>query len=316
MVESLAMAWEVIFPILFLLGLGMFCRNCKLIQKRTVEDVNRLVFYLFLPCMSFLNIYTTEKEAFITRDNMVLLAICVAVTVGSAAMVEWSLRMRRYPTHTRAVLTQGVYQTNGMIFALPIVTSICGSQQLAPFSLMILVLSPLYMVLSVFVLSSVQQMQRNWKEVGLEIIKTPILLASLAAFILMLTGVKLPELMIETIQKVANVTTPISFIMLGASLQLCGFANDWKKLAGIGIARLLVIPGICLVLGLLFGLQGVHIITIVCLMGSPIAVSSFALTQKYGANTALAAELITFTTIAAGGTMIFWITLLNLAGVV
>lgn len=315
MVNSLLMAGKVIFPVVFLLVLGILCRKGGLIRESTTQDMNRLVFYLFLPCLSFVNVYTAEKETFLTRDNMVLLTICIVITVASALLAEVFLKIHRYSASSCGVLTQGVYQTNGMIFALPIITTLCGTQQLAPLSLLILVLSPLYTILSVWVLSPVQRMQKNWKRTWIEIIKTPMLIATLVGAVLMAAEVEVPQLVMDVLEKVANLTTPISFLILGASLRLTGFTKDWKELVGVGVVRLMVIPGVCFLVGLLLGLRGVHMVTLVGLMGAPIAVSSFSLAQRYGADTSLAAELVTVSTIAAGGTMLIWIALLNYFGV-
>ena len=73
---------------------------------------------------------------------------------------------------------------------------------------------------------------------------------------------------------------------------------------------------LCLLLcaALLLGLRGTHIATLVCLMGAPVAVSSFTLAQTYGADEGLAAEMVAATTMAAAVTMFCWITLLNQLG--
>jgi predicted permease len=131
------------------------------------------------------------------------------------------------------------------------------------------------------------------------------------AFLFLVLNIKLPFMVTDTLQKMANVTTPLSFVVLGASLSLGGFRRNLPRLCGAGIVRLILVPGLCLSAGLLLGLRGTHIATMVCLMGAPVAVSSFTLAQTYGADESLAAEIVTATTLAAAVTMFCWITLLN-----
>ena len=314
MINSILMAWEIIFPVGFMLLVGVGCRKAGLVNAHTVQDVNQLVFNLFLPLLNFMNIYSTDKEKFLTRDNLVLLGICTAATIGSVVISSGILKARRYPAPVRGVLTQAVYQTNGVIFGLPIVTALCGSDELAPLSLLILVLSPLYMVLSVLVLAPIRGGKMDLRRTAGEILRNPVLIVSMAAFSLLVLDIRLPVVLTNTMQTMANVTTPLSFVVLGASLRLSGFRKNGKKLLAAGVARLIISPGLCLLAGVLLGLRGTHIATLVGLMGAPVAVSSFTLAQTYGADEELAAEIVTATTMAAAVTMFCWIALLNYSG--
>lgn len=311
MLQSMEMAWEIIFPVAFMLTIGIGCRKTGLVREQTVQDVNRLVFNLFLPLLNFMNIYSTDKAQFLTRDNLVLLVICCISTAGSAALTDFVLRMRNCEPPVRGVLVQSAYQTNGAIFALPIITALCGTDQLAPMSLLFLVLSPLYMVQAVLVLAPIRGGKMSIKRTILEIARNPIIIASVIALLFLLLNIKLPVIMSDTLQKMANVTTPLSFVVLGASLKLGGFRKNLPHLFSSGFVRLILVPGLCLCAGLLLGLRGTHIATMVCLMGAPVAVSSFTLAQTYGADESLAAEIVTATTLAAAVTMFCWITLLN-----
>lgn len=311
MLQSMKMAWEIIFPVAFMLAIGVGCRKVGLVKPRTVQDVNRLVFSLFLPMLNFMNIYSTDKAMFFTRDNLVLLAICSVSTVGSVVVSEFFLRKRGCAPGTRGVLVQSTYQTNGVIFALPIITALCGADQLAPMSLLILVLSPMYMVLAVLVLAPIRGGEMDLKKTLREILRNPIIIASMVAFLFLVLEIRLPVMVTDTMQKMANVTSPLSFVVLGASLHLSGFRRNLGKLCGAGFVRLILVPGLCLCAGLLLGLRGTHIATMVCLMGAPVAVSSFTLAQTYGADEALAAEIVTATTLAAAVSMFCWITLLS-----
>ena len=312
--SSIFMAWKIIFPVIFMLLTGIACRKAGLVGKQTVQDINRLVFHLFLPLLNFVNIYSTPKDAFLTRDNLVLLGICVVVTVASILAASYVLKLRRCPMPVRSVMVQGVYQTNGVIFALPIITALCGSNQLAPLSLLILVLSPMYMVFSVLVLEPVRGGSRDLRRTAGEILRNPLLIASMLAFLLLLLDIRLPAMLTGVMQTMANVTTPLSFVALGASLQLNGFQKNWKRIWGVGLVRLVAVPGLCLAAGLLLGLRDSHIATLVGLMSAPVAVSSFTLAQTYGADGELAAQIVTATTVAAAVTMFCWIALLNSLG--
>ena len=58
--DSLTVGFNVIIPLVILMGLGYFLRLIKLFDETTISKLNTLVFKLFLPVLIFKNIYSTD----------------------------------------------------------------------------------------------------------------------------------------------------------------------------------------------------------------------------------------------------------------
>ena len=58
--ESLIMASRVVIPMAIMVGIGMLLRIVKLTDAPTMKKVDKLIFNVFMPMLSFYNIYKTD----------------------------------------------------------------------------------------------------------------------------------------------------------------------------------------------------------------------------------------------------------------
>ena len=58
--ESLIMASRVVIPMAIMVGIGMLLRIVKLTDEPTMKKVDKLIFNVFMPMLSFYNIYKTD----------------------------------------------------------------------------------------------------------------------------------------------------------------------------------------------------------------------------------------------------------------
>lgn len=315
MQSSILMAFEIMFPLAFELAAGALCRRRGLIGPEGIEQANRLIFHLFLPLMIFSSIYHTDQSTLFSPQNLLLAALTGGITLAIVLLSEGAGHLRAVPAARRGVITQGLYQTNGVIFSLPIVTALCGAENLGPLSLLILLLTPLDMALAVLVLSPIRGGALDGRGFVKQLLTNPPLLAAAAAFMAGGLGLRLPAALEDTISALAGVTTPLAFVLLGASLSTAGFRRHARILAGVSAARLILCPAVGLALCMALGLRGPYAATMLGLMGAPTAVSSFTLAQAYGGDDALAAEIVAATTLGSAVTMFCWVAGLNACGI-
>lgn len=315
MQSSIAMAFGIMFPLAFQLAAGVFCRRQKLIGPEGIQQANQLIFHLFLPLMIFSSIYHTDQTTLFSRRNLLLAALTAGITLAIVLFSEGAQRLRGVPAARRGVVTQGLYQTNGVIFSLPIITALCGAENLGPLSLLIMLLTPLDMALAVLVLSPIRGGAGDFRGLARQILTNPPLLAAAAAFAAGGLGLRLPPVLDSTFTTLSAVTTPLAFVLLGGSLSTAGFRRHAGILVRISAVRLLLCPAAGLALCLALGLRGAHAATMLGLMGAPTAVSSFTLAQAYGGEADLAAEIVAATTLGSALTMFCWVAGLNACGI-
>ena len=127
-------------------------------------------------------------------------------------------------------------------------------------------------------------------------------------------GIKLPDIVAETITNLSDCTTPIAMILLGAGLKFTAFKSDRNKLAICVLVKLIIFPALGIGGAVLLGFPGVSLVAITLMVATPVAVASYAMAASLGGNGRLAGELVVITTTISCFTMPIWLFILKTAG--
>ena len=138
---------------------------------------------------------------------------------------------------------------------------------------------------------------------ALSILKNPMVLAALTAFAALALPFRLPEILWSVIKDVAAVTTTISFISLGVSLDLGETRANRRPLAYGILLRMVLVPLIFLPLSVLLGFRGPTLCALMVLFAAPTAVASYPMAVAMGADGQLAGQLVCLTTVLSVFTM-------------
>lgn len=114
----------VIFPVILMIGLGVFCRGAKLLSREGVSDIKRLVMSIMLPVAIF--------HALGSADYGVDLVVRIAVMLGAILLsfgMGFLLRpLVKEPYRKYVPFLVSVYE-GGMI-GYPLYTSLCSTENL------------------------------------------------------------------------------------------------------------------------------------------------------------------------------------------
>ena len=127
-------------------------------------------------------------------------------------------------------------------------------------------------------------------------------------------NISLPETIDKTVSDIAAVATPLALIVLGASVTFDSIKGCSRNLIICIIARLVVVPALCLGTAALIGIRGVDFVSLIGLFASPCAVSSFTMAQQMDSDFKLAGAAVVFTSVLACFTMFLWIFFFRQAG--
>ncbi|EHI79582.1 hypothetical protein HMPREF9093_00143, partial [Fusobacterium sp. oral taxon 370 str. F0437] len=72
--ENFLLALNVVLPIFFIMTLGFFLKKIKMVDKNSLNIMNKLVFRVFMSTLLFLNVYNIGDLSRISVDNLKLLA--------------------------------------------------------------------------------------------------------------------------------------------------------------------------------------------------------------------------------------------------
>lgn len=293
--ECIILAFKVVFPILVYVSIGYFFKIIKLYDEKGTKAVNDLVFKLFLPCMLFYNIYTTEVNKIF--DIKLIIYAVVSILILFIALMIIVPRLIK-DNSKRGVFIQGVFRSNFVLFGLPVTISLIGEQNAGLTSLAIAFIVPLYNILAVVCLESFRNKEINIGKVFKGIAKNPLIISSIAGIFLLLCKIHIPDLFSNIIRDLSRVATPLSLIGLGSSFTFSAIKSNIRSLSAIISLKLIVVPIVAIFTGAyIFGFRGASVVTLISVFASPTAVSSFTMAQSMGGDSDLASQTVVFTSV-------------------
>lgn len=327
--SSLLFAINATLPIVGTVAIGYLLKKAGFMNETFAKAANRLVFRIFLPAMLFLNVYTID--ATLAQDmRYILYAIGMLLAVfalGLVAVVLFTDRPER-----RGVLLQGVFRSNYALIGIPLAASLFGDAGAAVASLLSAVLIPAFNILAVISLSIFRKEEGRRVHVGgilLDIVKNPLIdavvLGLCALGVRALFGAwevdfRLSD--IEPLMKVlgylSSIATPLALLVLGAQFEFSAVGTLRREIIFGTLLRTVAVPLLGVGTAYLFFrdiLGGAHFAALVAAFATPVAVSSVPMAQEMGADTALAGQLVVFTTIGSALTIFLASFLLKLGGV-
>ncbi len=309
--ESLILSFEAIMPIFLLMVLGYVLKSVKMADENNFNVINKLVFKVFLPVLLFYNVYTTESlEIF----DFKLIGFVIAVILAIFIIGYFVCMMITKENSKRGVILQGIYRSNFAILGIPLVDYICGDDAIGIASMMVATIIPLFNILAVVALERFRDGKLHILKMLKGVITNPLILGCGLGMIFLLLGIKLPDVVEKSVSDVAKIATPLAIITLGASFKFKSVKGYIKEITVVTLSKLVISPLIGIAFGAMLGFRGEALACLLVIFGSPVAVSSFAMSQQMGGDADLAALDVVITSTACIFTLFIWIFALSFLG--
>ena len=301
---ELIITTEIMLPVLLMLALGWLLRRMKLMSGDLPGRLNKLIFQLFLPVMLFDNVRSLTAET--TPD----LAFPLFIVLGLFAI--WLAAMLLVPrlekdVRKRGVMVQGVFRSNFAILGVPLMDAMFGESGLAAVSLAMPAVVVVNNVLAVISLTSQSGQKADLKKIILSAVTNPLIIACALGGLFLLIDIPLPAACDKIISQLSGVTTPLSLLVLGASLNWQGVKSNRSELIATVVCKQFVVPFVMLTLAVLCGFRNEALGVLLICFGAPCAVSSYPMAQAMGGDAELAAGQVVLTTVFSMATMFIFI---------
>lgn len=308
--ESLIMATKVVLPMAMMVGIGVLFRIFNLADGPTMKKVDNMIFKVFMPMVSFYNIYKTDFSTF-ENISYILYGVAVLMVLFFGAMFLVPRFVR--PGPTAASYGQAIFRSNYLIFGAAVAESIYGAGNFGLVTLLGSVAVPLFNAQAAVLLETARHGTASAKKLTLAIAKNPTVIATVAGLVINFTGIVLPELVLDVVQDLAGLTTPLSFLSIGVTLSLGLVAKKAYLLSAVAL-RLVIIPAIFVPLAALLGFRGQELCALMILFAAPTAVSSYPMAVAMGADGDFAAQMVAYTTVFCLPTIFLFTLVLNTLG--
>lgn len=311
--NNLYLSFSVVLPLFCMMALGTFLRYTGLFNEEFLKRLNTVCFKVFLPLTLFMNIYNSDFYSLFSWKLILFALACV----GAAFIVLMiSVPLLVKDQKSRGVVIQGIFRSNFILFGVPIASSLYGSGNTGTTAILLSFVIPVFNLLSVIALETFSGRKSTKTALLKEIAKNPLILGSLLAFLFVLTGVKLPEMIEGTISQIAAAATPLALIVLGGSNRFQNISKYKKMLTVSVIGKLLIMPAVFLPVSIYMGFRGMELAALMAMFSSPTAVSSFTMAQNANANHELAGQIVVIDSALSIFTIFLIISLLKMMNLI
>lgn len=308
--ESFVMAAKVVLPMAMMVGIGVLFRIFSLADAPTMKKVDNMIFKVFMPMVSFYNIYKTDFSVF---NNWGYILYGAAVLILLLFVAMFLVPKLVHPGPTAASYGQTLFRSNYLIFGNAVAESIYGAGNYGIVTLLGSIAVPLFNAEAAILLEKARNGSASGKKLLIAVVKNPTVIATVAGLVVNFTGLVLPEMVLDVVQDLAGLTTPLSFLSIGVTLSL-GAVSKKKYLVSASVLRLVVLPVIFVSLGVVLGFRGQELCALMILFAAPVAVSSYPMAAAMGADGEFAAQMVAYTTVFCLPTIFVFTLVLNALG--
>jgi len=295
----------LLLPDFLLIVVGFVVCRYTALNRPVWDAAERLVYYLLFPVLLFNSIVKSPLQPAETLS-------LGAAGVGTVACgIVLALAVKRWPgvdARLHASGAQTVFRFNSFI-ALALAERLGGPQGLAWMALIIALCVPLCNVAAVWPLA-----RQGGHSYGRELLRNPLILSTVAGLIANLIGLKFPEAVATTLQRIGLAALPIGLMAVGAGLRLGGLKASPALAAAFLSLRHAVLPAIAIGLTAALALGAEQRLIVVLFASLPTASSAYVLAARMGGDGAFVAGLVTVSTLLGMISVPFWLAVLSALG--
>lgn len=306
--ESLLVATNVVLPMAITVLVGVLIRITGVSDRTTMKRVDNLIFKVTMPLVSFYNLYKTD---FSQMNNLGYILYASVVMILLFAYGMWIVPKYVHPRPTASSYGQVMFRSNYLIFGTAVAQSIYGAGNIGAMSLLGAVFVPLSNMQASILLEAGRNGSASKKKLLLAVAKNPTVIATFLGLAVNFTGITIPDLLLGVVKDISGLTTPLSFLSIGVSLNLVSISGKKGHLISAAALRLLIIPAIAVSIAILLGFRGQELCALMIAFAAPAAVSSYPMAVAMDADGDFAAQMVALTTIFCLPTFFLWTWLLS-----
>ena len=296
-----------------LIALGFALVHLPLFPRTLWEGVEKLVYYVLFPPLLFTSV---AKADFVLSETGLFLAGGIFAMATGVYMAHVVSRLAPADPMTDASVRQTGYRFNSYI-CFAIALSIYGTDGLALVALLTGFWVPISNALAVADLVK-SGADKGHKAGPLEVIasicKNPLIVGTLGGLAANLAGTfygfKMPEFVMDLFGSLGSASVATALMAIGAGLAVEDFRRYAKLIALSTVQRLIVLPAVACIVGLVLQFNDVELGALMCYAVVPTANSCYIMAVRMGGNGPVVSDLTSVEVIASLATIPAWMSLL------
>jgi malonate transporter and related proteins len=291
----------LLLPDFLLIVLGFVLCHRSALNRPVWEAAEKLVYYLLFPVLLFNSILKSPLQPAQTLS----LAAAAVCTVAVGVVIAFAIgRWPGVDARLHASGAQTAFRFNSFI-GLALSERLGGPQGLAWMALCIALCVPLCNVAAVWPLA-----RHGGHSYGRELLRNPLILSTVAGLIANLAGLKFPEAVATTLQRIGLAALPLGLMATGAGLHFGRLKSAPGLAAAFMTVRHAVLPALAIGLTAALALPPEQRTIIVLFAALPTASSAYVLAARMGGDGGYVAGLVTLSTLIGMLSVPLWLALL------
>lgn len=291
----------LLLPDFLLIVLGFVLCHRTALNRPVWEAAEKLVYYLLFPVLLFNSILKSPLQPAQTLS----LAAAAVCTVAVGVVIAFAIgRWPGVDARLHASGAQTAFRFNSFI-GLALSERLGGPQGLAWMALCIALCVPLCNVAAVWPLA-----RHGGHSYGRELLRNPLILSTVAGLIANLAGLKFPEAVATTLQRIGLAALPLGLMATGAGLQFGRLKAGASLTAALMTVRHAVLPALAIGLTAALALPPEQRTIIVLFAALPTASSAYVLAARMGGDGGYVAGLVTLSTLIGMVSVPLWLAVL------
>lgn len=271
---------DIVAPVFLLAALGFAW--VKLGFEYRIQFVTRLSMTLAVPCLIFVSLMQTEIETGALRAlSLAAVAAYALVTVGIFLLVSL-LRLDR-----RTFVVPLTFANTGNL-GLPLAFFAFGAEGLSYAIVLFAIMAVWNFTYGIWIVSGGGSIRALFQE--------PMVGATLLGGLFLWQGWQTPSFVTNTLELIGQMAIPLMLLTLGVAVARLTPRSVGQAVA-LSCAKLAVCVAIGWGIGLWFELDRIAFGTLVLQLATPVAVTSYMLAEKYGADAQAVAGLVVVSTV-------------------
>jgi hypothetical protein len=271
---------EIVAPVFLLAGIGFAW--VKIGLEYRIQFVTQLAMTLSLPCLIFVSLMQTRIDpAALTSLSFASIVSYAIVTVVFLVLV----RLLRLDTRTYSAPL--IFGNTGNL-GLPLALFAFGEVGLSYAIIVFAIMALWSYTFGIWLVAGAGSLGK--------VLREPLVWGTVLGAVFLWQGWETPKFLTNTLQLIGQMAIPIMLITLGVAVaRLSG--KGFAQAAALSLFKLVLCVGIAWVVGHYFELDPTAFGVLVLQVATPVAVTSYLIAEKYGADAQSVAALVVASTL-------------------
>lgn len=295
-IRAMDTVW-LLLPDFSLILLGAAIRRWMHLGEHFWSGIEKLVYFVLFPALLINALARTRLDL---AAAVPLLATSFS-TIGAGMLLGLLPKpFSRVPALSYASMYQCAFRFNSYI-GFAVASMLFGAQGIAAMGIVLGAAVPVVNLASVAMLARHGE-RGAWRE----ILRNPLIWATIIGFALNVSGVALPAPAHVFLGRLGDASIALGLIAVGAALRLGGSAGVGSFAGWLIAVKLVLLPVVAATVGTLLGLAGTYYSVVVLFAALPTASSAYILAIRMGGDGKSVAWVISASTLASMLTLTLW----------